>query len=391
MLTRRTFNTTSALAATMAALTGSSGKAASRQPSATVDVAPRGQNGILRRLPTLEMESQMDFLVGLGVWTNKSLGKAAAARAGEIAQKAGVNQATPISVETAKKLFGGDPVVGMRDAMWQSVHNYRNEITYAGFHDNADAYLAELETHDNIGPGSLKLDSTLDLPEYTRHEIHQQPGGYVGDPFAGHMYHAETNQFYGGRNDQDELHRSYAAMTPLPADGQVKRILDMGAGIGQLTVAMKERFPDAEVHGIDVGAPMLRYAHMRAVNMKSDVHFSQQLAEKTSFPDNHFDVVIAYIMFHEVSGEATRQIIKEVSRILRPGGVFFPLDFNRQGFSSPYGVYTAWFDHRWNWERWRLEFAGVNFDQEMTRNGLSVEDKSEPNDIFGKIVGRKIA
>jgi ubiquinone/menaquinone biosynthesis C-methylase UbiE len=389
MLTRRTFNTTSALAATMAMLPGVAGAASKAAQPPVVNIAPRGQVGRLKRMPKLDQESKLDFLVGMGIWTGSSLSKAAAARAATLAKTAGIDDNVRISVDAAKKLLGGDPVVGMRDVMWQSVHNYCNAITYDAFHENGEAYLAEMEAHDNIGPGSLKLDTALEVPEWARHEIHQQPGGYVGDPFAGHMYHADTNQFYGGKNDQDERHASYAAATPLPADGQVKRILDMGSGIGQLTVALKDRFLEAEVHGIDVAAPMLRYAHMRAVNLKSDVHFSQQLAEKTNFPDNHFDIVATYIMFHEMPGETTKQVLKEVARILRPGGVFFPLDFNGQGFGTPYGVYASWFDHRWNSERWRFEFANVNMDEELRKLGFSVDDQSEAKGIFGKIVATK--
>ena len=43
-----------------------------------------------------------------------------------------------------------------------------------------------------------------------------------------------------------------------------KTILDMGCAIGNSTLAWSRAFPKAQVHGIDVGAPVLRYAHARA-------------------------------------------------------------------------------------------------------------------------------
>jgi ubiquinone/menaquinone biosynthesis C-methylase UbiE len=390
MLSRRTFGTASAFAAaTLAALPGQEAKASSAAP---VNIDPRGDIGRLRRMPKLEQESKLDFLVSAGQWINTDLSPAMMARANEIVAKAGIDPNKAISNEQAIALFNNDPVVGLRNAMWQSVHVYCDEISYDAFHSNADAYLAELETHDNIGPGSLTLDAALVVPEYARHEIHQQTGGYVGNAFAGHMYHADTNQFYRGLNDQDQRHASYAAAAPLPADGKVTRILDLGTGIGQLAVAMKDRFPDAEVHGIDVAAPMLRYGHMRAVNLKSDVHFKQVLAEKTGYPDNHFDMVVSYIMFHEVPAETTAQILKEVSRILRPGGTFYPLDFNySKPKTSPVYSYTTWWDHRWNNERWRVEYASVDMDAALQKAGFTVQDNSETGAIFGKIVGVKSA
>ena len=33
-----------------------------------------------------------------------------------------------------------------------------------------------------------------------------------------------------------------------PPDGKIERILDVGCTIGQMTVALKERFPDIELH-----------------------------------------------------------------------------------------------------------------------------------------------
>jgi len=229
------------------------------------------------------------------------------------------------------------------------------------------------------------------MPDYTRHEIHQQPGGYVGNPFAGHLYHYHTNHFYGGRNDQDERHAGYAAGAPLPADGKVSRILDLGCGIGQLATALKGRFPKADVRAIDVAAPMLRYGHMRAVDNKIEVHFAQRLAEETKFPDNHFDLVASYILFHEVTAEACANIIAEVHRVLRPGGVFYPLDFNLKARPSPYRTFSQWMDHRWNNEKWRLEYGAVDFAGIMAKVGFDVADASDKTSTFGKVSGVKRA
>ena len=137
-------------------------------------------------------------------------------------------------------------------------------------------------------PGTLELNPDMHIPTYTKHEIHQQPGGYVGSPFAGPVYHYGTNAFYRARNienRQDENHTGLGNQMATPADGRVRRILDMGCGIGQLTIAVKERFPEGEVWGVDVAAPMIRYGHMRAVDLNVDVNFAQRLAEETKFPD----------------------------------------------------------------------------------------------------------
>ena len=191
------------------------------------------------------------------------------------------------------------------------------------FHDNADKYIAEMEEADNVGPGTLELNPDMELPKYTKHEIHIMPGGYVGDEFAGHIYHYGTNSFYVsvlGDNEQDQIHIGVANRLPLPEDGKVKRILIMGCGPGQMTVALKERFPDAEVWGIDVGGPLVRYGHMRARDLGVDINFAQRLAEDTKFEDGYFDIVTSYIINHELPQEANKAVIAEAYRVTRPGG-----------------------------------------------------------------------
>jgi len=389
MINRRTALASSALAAFAAK---PSLAAAPKTASFAADIEPRGSDGRLERLPTLDLESRHDFICGVNKFANAELRAASRARIGTLAKRAGLDPKAAVAPADALKLFGTDPAVRIRDRVWHSAHNYEHDILDLAFHSDGDAYLAEMEAYDTRGPGKLILDPQMTIPGYTRHEIHQQPGGYVGNPFAGHIYHYATNVFYRGANDQDERHKGYAAACPMPADGKVTRVLDIGTGIGQLAVAMKEKHPTAEVHGIDVAAPMLRYAHMRAVDIGADVTFAQRLAENTGYPDGHFDIVVSYILFHEVTAEATKAIIAEARRILRPGGVFFPMDFNTKAPKSPEASYSVWMDHRWNNEIWRLEYGSLDFAAELAKAGFDVADKAGAGaGTFGTVVGVKRA
>jgi ubiquinone/menaquinone biosynthesis C-methylase UbiE len=152
-------------------------------------------------------------------------------------------------------------------------------------------------------------------------------------------------------------------------------VLDLGCGIGRQTLALKQRFPEAEVWGIDVGGPLVRYAHMRAVDLGVDVHFAQRLAEDTKFPDDHFDVVTSYIIHHEVPADISRKIFAEVRRILRPGGHYYPIDFFTAGGRPPrdaYGRLRSWVSHRWVHEPWMLEYGEMDFDADLAAAGFAV-------------------
>ena len=358
------------------ALASRSAKAATAIPapppapeSVAGTLAPRGRFGRMERLRTLELESRMDFLTTFRTYANRELSQAANRRSKAIVKENGVKNERELDRMDAVVMLKDDPLVSTSTRAWLSCQQLTWDSLRREFEDNADEYLAEMEAVDNSGPGSLELNPDMDMPDYVKYEIHIQPGGYVGNDFAGHMYHYGTNNFYTGRNTQDELHMTSALNFPTPEDGKVLRILDIGTGIGQLAMGMKERFPEAEVWGVDVGGPMVRYAHLRAVERGLDVNFAQRLAEDTKFPDNYFDMVVSYIMFHEVNPKGTRDVVQEAYRVTRPGGVFYPIDFDltRSRSRTAYGAYRGWWDHRWNGEIWSPSFR-TNGLPEIIRN-----------------------
>jgi len=350
---------------------------------AEYDLEPRGTIGRLERMPNLDLESVHDFTSGFRTWHGR-FSPIADARVKEIFEQNGIDPKADLSMKEVLALIENDPIVAMSGRLWISNQQITWKAIADSFHAKADEYLAEMEAYDKRGPGSLELNPDMTIPDYTKHEIHIQPGGYVGDPFAGHIYHLGTNSFYHGLrpagNDQDEIHIGAANRLPLPEDGKVKRILDIGCGIGQFTVALKERFPDAEVWGLDIGGPMVRYGHMRAADIGVDVNFAQRLGEDTGFPDNHFDIVTSYIMHHELPGEISKAVFREAHRVARPGGYYYPIDFRsgRQATRrTAYGMYRTWWDHRWNNERWSLEFRALAFEDEMENVGLWLNPKAK--------------
>lgn len=395
MLDRRTvFKATTAIGAALSSLVG--GRAAQAKLPKSVDVEPRGTDRRLERLPKLDVESREDFLTQFRIWVNRDVRRAGAQRADRILEAAGLDKRAQMSDEEAIELIGGDHIVGLSGRAWISAQQIMWKNLYDEFHVNAEAYLAEMEAADHAGPGTLELNPDMVLPKYTKHEIHMQPGGYVGDAFAGHMYHYGTNNFWEGRNYQDEMHAKLVDTIPTPRDGKIKRILHMGCSAGQLTLRLKEKYPDAEIWGIDVGGPMVRYAHMRAVDLGIDVHFAQRLAEDTKFPDGHFDLVTSFLLFHEVSAEAAAQIIAEGHRVLRPGGVFFArdqLDWDKMPKQTAFQQYQRFWIWRWNHEVWQKDHRSNNYPKLLAEAGFEVDDKTpqEHGAFRGSMMGVKQA
>jgi SAM-dependent methyltransferase len=196
-----------------------------------------------------------------------------------------------------------------------------------------------LKALGNQARGSVTLDPDLDGPDYVvRADVHRMPGGYMGTggdedmqagalyDLGGAIYQLGIGNKAGGLLNDSRGRTVVAHLRTRFPDLAPSRILDMGCGVGHNTVPLAAAFPDARVTGIDVGAPLLRYAHLRAEGLGHAVHFMQDNAEHTKFEDGSFDLVVSQIMLHETSSAASARIIAESRRLLRPGGVAIHLE-----------------------------------------------------------------
>jgi ubiquinone/menaquinone biosynthesis C-methylase UbiE len=182
---------------------------------------------------------------------------------------------------------------------------------------------------------TLETDPEFKVPRYiSAIDIHCMPGGYASeitpdDISVGALYDRGVYLYamgYMGPNN-DDMGRSVANyLKRRMPDFQPRRILDMGCTVGHSTVPYKEAFPEAEVIGIDVGGPCIRYAHARAAGMGQAVSFLQRDAEDTGFEAGSFDLVVSHILLHETSGQAMPRIIRECHRLLKPGGLMIHAD-----------------------------------------------------------------
>jgi SAM-dependent methyltransferase len=387
---RNLFAGAMATAASASAISKALGKEASFE-----DFNPRGTIGVYERLPTLAVESELEFITGFRSWMTRSLAKQASIRSLELLKAKGVNLAQSGDLDEIVGILTEDQTVSML------VHNLERsqeqfwKLVKQECDRNADVLLEEMAQAEKLrGPSTLQLNKDLDVPDYAAYEIHIQPGGYVGDRFAGHIYFYGTSVVLAGGNQQDQLQTSWAAGVPTPKDGKIKRILDQGTSCGQFAHALKARFPEAEIWADDVGGPMLRFAHMNSMKLGKEINYVHQLSEKTQFPDNYFDVVTSNLLIHEVPAEKITEISKEAYRILRPGGIYYPLDSysGDQVRGTAMSHYNAWRNYRWNHEVWWMEYYHYDHVKGLEAAGF----KTDPNGPKGRtdttrnVIGYKI-
>jgi ubiquinone/menaquinone biosynthesis C-methylase UbiE len=232
--------------------------------------------------------------------------------------------------------------------------------------------------------GSLKLNPDLPIPRYIQSvDIHVMPGNFhtelgEDDVYAGALYDRGVYYFaFGGMGpENDKLGVAMADYVKTNvADLHPKRILDMGSGMGFSTLPWKTLYPDAEVYGVDIAAPMMRYAHARAESFGVPIHFSQQDATHTDFPDGHFDVVLSCLVTHEMPVHVIKAMFKESYRLLAPGGLLMCDGGGKRTQTPDKELFTSWFSQNNN----EPFTAGLN---KMNLADAIVEAGFEPESIF---------
>jgi ubiquinone/menaquinone biosynthesis C-methylase UbiE len=362
----------------------------------------RGSIGILPRPTKLADESYLEFVTSFrkfaiqrGFPVMAANGEAELERAIETGEVVRPDDGSDIPLDEVKKVFGKVPFT----PTWQRFVRSQQEMMWRGtrksFLRQGEDLLKAMEEAEQSNPDNIHYEPGFEPPKYTRCEIHCQPGGYTDDPLGGAVFHYGTKIFYEGFNDQDELHIELAEKATKPEDGKVANVLDIGCSIGQATTVLKDLYPEAEVWGLDVGLPLIKYAHMRATERGKDVHFKQALAEDSGFTDGQFDMVLSYILFHEVPVKKMKEIIAETFRVLRPGGIFSIYEFPNNNDAvkvSDSHRFMIDNDSRDNCEPYSPAFVASDFKGILEEAGFVVEPgPGLTNTFLQSLVARKPA
>jgi ubiquinone/menaquinone biosynthesis C-methylase UbiE len=169
----------------------------------------------------------------------------------------------------------------------------------------------------------------------------------------------------------------YRKIRPLLFEGLTGRILDAGVGTGRNIAFYPQH---ADVVGIDLSPAMLARAQRRLSQTTARVSLQQMDVTRLSFADHSFDAAVATFLFCVLPDAFQVPALKELGRVVKPGGTIRLLEYVR-----PQGAYRRAVTRLW--EPWVYWAYGAGFDRETERHvpaaGLRVvESKFVAGDLI---------
>lgn len=137
--------------------------------------------------------------------------------------------------------------------------------------------------------------------------------------------------------------------------GAIKRLLEVGCGVGAQTQILLRRFPKIKIDGVDLSTEQLQVAHqlLKKEIQNKKVRLFQQNAENLSLPDKgaYEAAFLCWFLEHVPDPLA---VLKNVKKHLKPGSEIYCTEvFNQTLFMEPYSpaYLNYWFqfnDYQWS-------------------------------------------
>lgn len=125
-----------------------------------------------------------------------------------------------------------------------------------------------------------------------------------------HSYRLEAAKLSGGISNSDIYSAALAAARASKPDA--KSILDFGSGVGVFLDPLIAAFPEAEIAGADI-------LERSATVPRSAQWYTGDLNDRLPIADGAFDLISAIEVIEHL--ENPRHVLREIYRMLRPGGI----------------------------------------------------------------------
>lgn len=170
--------------------------------------------------------------------------------------------------------------------------------------------------------GDYKDIPTVDksrFPAYYRRNFHWQTDGYFSEHSA-EVYELGVELLF--RGTADVMRRQIIPpITRFVRSGeQATRLIDIACGTGRTLHQIARTHPTMRMWGVDLSPAYVKVARRLLADLP-EVALAVENAEALPFADGAFDIATSVYLFHELPRNARRNVVREMHRVLRKGGL----------------------------------------------------------------------
>lgn len=121
--------------------------------------------------------------------------------------------------------------------------------------------------------------------------------------------------------DLNKPHNDLAAVSKVFKEKRVKKILDLGCGVGRNMVPLIE--DGFELSGVDESKEAIKILKSKLKNKSLVAKLKNSKFQNLYFADNYFDAIISVQTLNHGYEADIIQGFKELFRVLKPGGIIF--------------------------------------------------------------------
>lgn len=159
------------------------------------------------------------------------------------------------------------------------------------------------------------------FPAYYRRNFHWQTDGYFSEHSA-EVYELGVELLFRGTADvmRRQIIPPITELVREVGGADKVRLLDVACGTGRTLHQIARTHPTMRLWGVDLSPAYVRIARKRLAHV-AEIALAVENGEHLPFADGAFDVVTSVYLFHELPRNARRNVLRELFRVVRPGGL----------------------------------------------------------------------
>jgi ubiquinone/menaquinone biosynthesis C-methylase UbiE len=234
-------------------------------------------------------------------------------------------------------------------------------------------------------------DIKSEYPPYFRRTFHWQTDGYLSRRSA-RLYDIGVEFLFGGTADVmrrqvippiTRFLNERAAKNP---DAKSARLLDVACGTGRTLAQLHLAHPNVRLFGMDL-SPFYLHEARQTLRDVDDVSLVADNAEQMPFRDASFDILTNVYLFHELPKNARRNVLKEMRRVLAPGGLLVIEDSAQWSESAEVGFSLERFPQEFH-EPFYQDYLKDPLEEALKECGFEVQSV-ESHFVAKVVVARK--